>query len=124
MDEDGHVRVLAVGDEALGEGVNSVVVNWDGQMPAGELARRKGVVSAGAIAAGELVTREHLAVKRESVPGSLHPWMLHYIVGATARENIPANTLLNLGMFRDFAAVDWRPEDIRKRRFGTAKNII
>jgi len=118
------VRKVRQVEEALGEGVNSVVVNSDGKMPAGALARRKSVVSARAIAAGELVTREHLAVKRESVPGSLHPWMLHYIVGATARENIPANTLLNLGMFRDFAAVDWRPEDIRKRRFGTAKNIV
>ncbi len=111
-------------EQALGEGVNSIVVNSEGKMPQGAYARRKVIVADQDIPRGTVIGPEHLAVKRACVPGALHPWMLHYLIGATASEDIAENTVVGFDMFEGYPQVDWRPQDILHRRYGGAQALV
>ena len=118
------VRKVRLVEQALGEGVNSLVADAHGRLPAGAFARRKLIVAECDIPGGTVITPEHLAVKRPCVKGGLHPWMLHYLVGARARQDIPRDAVISLNMLQDFPDVDWRPQEIRLQRYGDAKSLV
>lgn len=111
-------------EQALGEGVNSIVATADGKIPEGAFKRRKVVVANTDIPKGTVITKEHLAIKRYCIWGGLHPWMIHYIIGAKAKQDIPEDTVVDLNMFEDYPKVDWRPQEIKLKTYKGAKTFV
>jgi sialic acid synthase SpsE len=118
------VRKVRLVEQALGEGANSIVADGEGKVPAGSFSRRKMVVANVDIPKGTVIAQEHLAIKRMCVFGGLHPWMIHYLIGAKAKQDIAENTMLTLDMFGEYPKVDWRPQEIKLARYGDAKTFV
>ena len=70
--------------------------------------RSKVLVAARDIPAGKVIDRGDLIAKRPGHLGGLNPWMARQLLGATAREAIKMNTILQLDHFEKFPPVDYK----------------
>ncbi len=118
------VRNVRLVEQALGEGVNSIVADAEGNIPQGSFERRKVLVANTDIATGTVIGAEHIAAKRPCVPGGLHPWMMQYLLGARADQDLPKDTVLNFNMFRDFPQTDWRVQEIKKKGYRATETFV
>lgn len=108
----GMVKKVRYVEMALGYGHNQRVVDRSGAMAPGGISRRKVLVADRDIPAGKVIEITDVVAKRPGHLGGLHPWQERLLIGATAKQDIPENTLLNLNMFESFVEQDYRYPEI------------
>jgi sialic acid synthase SpsE len=108
---------------ALGQGNNQKVVDKDGKLSFGAVARRKVLVSASDIPAGKVIEKSDLVAKRPGRLGGLHPWKYREIVGSKAKQDISKDTLLNINMFEEFPELPYKFPDIEAIKVKSTENI-
>ena len=111
-------------EAALGNGHNQKLVDADGK--AQPRARNKVLVTSRDIPKGKVIESQDLAAKRPGIFGGLHPWHSKLVVGAKAKCDLKANTLLNLNQFEDFVEPPYKfPEthDYRVKDLSKAVNV-
>jgi sialic acid synthase SpsE len=107
-------------EAALGNGHNQKLIDSDGM--AKQRERNKVLVTSCDITKGKVIQRRDLAAKRPGTFGGLHPWHVNLIIGAKAKCDLKANTLINLNLFENFVEPpykfpethDYRVKDISK----------
>lgn len=92
------VRNVRYVEQAMGGGINQIVVTLSNAESEWCWARRKVLVSAREIPAGKVITEEDLTAKRPGNIGGVNPMQYVHFVGATACETIPENTILEYTM--------------------------
>ena len=108
---------------ALGQGNNQKVVDKEGKLAFGAIARRKVLVAARDIPVGKIIDKDDIVAKRPGRLGGLHPWNSRLIVGAKAKQEISSNTLLDLNMFDCFAEKGYKFPDIEAITVESTDNI-
>lgn len=97
---------------AVGKGNNQKVVNKQGELSFGAIARRKVLVAAADIPAGKIIDKNDLTAKRPGRLGGLHPRNAYLLIGAKARHDISEDTLLNMNMFENYQELPYKYPDI------------
>jgi len=99
---------------AMGNGFNQMVCQADGKVPEENVARRKVLVARRDIPAGKRIVLDDLTAKRPGNRGGAHPMQYLALVGAVARQDIPADTPLEFRMFDELATppYKWPPIDV------------
>lgn len=108
---------------ALGKGNNQKVVDKDGELSFGAIARRKVLVAASDIPAGKIIDKNDLVAKRPGRLGGLNPWSVRLLIGSKAKRNISQNTLLNMNMFEDYQELQYKYPDIEAIYVESTDNI-
>ena len=108
---------------AIGQGNNQKVVDKDGKLSFGSIARRKVLVAATDIPAGKVIEKCDLIAKRPGRLGGLHPWKVNLLVGSKASQAISKDTLLNMNMFEDFVEQSYKFPDIEAVKVESTENI-
>ncbi len=109
------VRNVRRVEQSMGQGSNFTICKKDGNLPASNIWRRKVLVCARDIAAGETLSCDDFMAKRPGNIGGLHPWYGDFLHGARARVDMPKNTLINLNMVEDIPPPEYRPYQLAKR---------
>lgn len=92
------VRNVRRVEQAMGQGSTFTICRKDGTLPPGNVWRRKVLVCAHDIAAGDTLSRGDFMAKRPGSMGGLHPWYGELLHGATAKVDMPKNTRVDLNM--------------------------
>ena len=108
---------------ALGQGNNQKVVDKDGKLSFGAIARRKVLVAACDIQAGKIIDKNDLVAKRPGRLGGLNPWSARLLIGSKAKQDISKNSLLNMNMFEDYQELQYKYPDIEALYVESTDNI-
>lgn len=117
------IRKVRYIEMALGQGNNQKVVDKDGKLSFGAIARRKVLVAARDIPCGKIIDKNDLVAKRPGRLGGLHPWHVRLLIGSKARQDISQDTLLGLNMFEDYPEQDYKFPDIEAIQVKSTANI-
>ncbi len=109
------VRNVRCVEQAMGQGSNFTICEKDGNLPFDNLWRRKVLVCARDIAAGEKLSRDDFMAKRPGSMGGLHPWYGDLLHGATARVELAKNTVVDLNMVENIPMPEYRPYRLARR---------
>ena len=102
-------------EQAMGTGSPFVICEKDGKLPWGNVMRRKVLVCARNIAAGETLSHQDFMAKRPGHMGGLHPWYGEILNGAKAKVDMPVNTIVDLNMVEDYLTPEYRPYKVKQR---------
>lgn len=109
------VRNVRRVEQAMGQGSTFTICRKDGTLPPGNVWRRKVLVCAHDIAAGDTLSRDDFMAKRPGSMGGLHPWYGEWLHGATAKVDMLKNTRVDLNMVENIPPPEYRPYPVSKR---------
>ncbi len=95
-------------EQAIGGGLNQIVVNRENEESEWSWVRRKVLVSARPIPAGKVIEEADLTAKRPGNLGGVSPMQYVNLIGAKAKQDIPDSTILEFSMFDDIQSAPYK----------------
>ncbi|MCX6991957.1 MAG: N-acetylneuraminate synthase family protein [Kiritimatiellaeota bacterium] len=102
------VRKVRYVEASLGKGVNCLVADQQGNIDVGSAGRRKVLVAAKDLSKGHVIKSGDIIAKRPGHKGGLHPSMVYKLHGARVSNDIPKDQVVDLNMFADYQATDYK----------------
>jgi len=103
---------------------SSLVSGSTGEASEWTRSRRKVLVAARDIPAGKTIEEEDLTAKRPGNLGGINPMQYIHLVGATARQDIAANSVLEFELFENIRSAPYKFPPIDEYRTSAAMNGI
>lgn len=118
------VRNVRHVEQAIGGGGNELVSGSTGEASEWTRSRRKVLVAARDIPAGKTIEEEDLTAKRPGNLGGISPMQYIHLVGATARQDIAENSVLEFELFENIRSAPYKFPPIDEYRTAAAMNSI